>query len=206
MASKAQKKAAKTKKRELILDAAIEVLAERGFAHTKIRNIAEAAGVADGTIYLYFKNKDELLIHLFEDVMSRVLAMFQEALGDRTRADEKLKVFLQTQIQMIEKEPSIAKIISVVLRQSSTFVQDYKNPLFSRYLHLIEEILVEGIEQKLFRSDLNPEVLSRAVFGAVDELTLAWLLSSRREDTSLEQSVQVITKLLLSGLAPQAES
>ena len=58
MASKAQKKAAKTKKRELILDAAIEVLAERGFAHTKIRNIAEAAGVADGTIYLYFKNKD----------------------------------------------------------------------------------------------------------------------------------------------------
>lgn len=184
--------------------AAVEVLATRGFQRTKIRDIAQLAGVADGTIYLYFKNKDDLLIQLFEDVMDHVLSHFDRALEGKEDPEDKLRSLLTTHFQLVEYDPMNAKIISVVLRQSSTFVQEYKNPLFSKYLHLIEEILREGIEQGCFRQDLLPSVLGRAIFGALDEIALAWLLSRRRE-SSLEDAARMLSEMVLHGIRTEDE-
>lgn len=185
-------------RQEEILKAAISVLAKKGFQSTKIRDIAKAAGVADGTIYLYFKNKDELLVRLFEEVMKRVLGILASALEKVTTPEDKLRCFLHTHLHMVEEEPEIASIISVVLRQSTTFLTEYENTLFVEYLQLLQNIVQEGIDEGVFHSGVDPVITSRALFGAVDELALAWLMSSQK--ISLEHTSQVIANMALSGL------
>lgn len=194
-----------TTRRQEILQAAIEVLAERGFHKTKIRDIAQAAGVADGTIYLYFKNKDELLIQLFEEVMERTLTMFHRTLDEAASPEDKLRGFLLTQMVLVREEPKLAKIISVVLRQSSTFLQEYNNPLFAEYLRTIRNILEEGVAQGAFRADVDMIVIARALFGAMDELALAWLLSKRRDILQMETVADTVAKMVLGGLRASAE-
>lgn len=185
-------------RQEEILQAAIKVLSKQGFQQTKIKDIAQEAGVADGTIYLYFKNKDELLVQLFEGVMKRVLEILRGALVDYTKPEERLRCFLRTHLHMVEEEPEIAKIISVVLRQSTTFIQEYENTLFTEYLGLLYEILQQGIVEGVFRADIDPVVTSRALFGAADELALAWLLS--RHKIPLERTSEVLANMVLYGL------
>ncbi len=186
-----------------ILRAAISVLAKKGFQHTKIRDIAKAAGVADGTIYLYFKNKDELLVRLFEEVMQRVLGILRKALEEVTEPEEKLRCFLHTHLHMVEEEPEIASIISVVLRQSTTFLTEYENTLFVEYLRLLQDIIQEGIDAGVFHSGVDPIITSRALFGAVDELALAWLMS--RQKSSLEHTSSVVADMVLNGLCQSLE-
>lgn len=185
-------------RQEEILQAAIRVLAVKGFQQTKIRDIAKEAGVADGTIYLYYKNKDELLVRLFEEVMQQVLTILRTALEEVSTPEDKLRCFLRTHLHMVEKEPEIAQIISVVLRQSTTFIKEYKNTLFAEFLGVLQEILREGMEQGVFRSDIDPVVVSRALFGATDELALAWLLS--RHKSSLEDTSRVVANMVLHGV------
>ena len=185
-------------KQDEILEAAIRVLAVQGFQQTKIRDIAKEAGVADGTIYLYFKNKDELLVRLFEEVMQKVFRILNTALEGVSTPAEKLHCFLRTHLHMVEVEPEAAQIISVVLRQSTAFVKEYKNALFAKYLGVLQKILQEGVDEGVFHSDIDPMIVSRALFGAADELALAWLLS--RNKASLEHTSQVISKMVLHGL------
>ena len=187
------------------MQAAAKVLAEQGYHRTKIRDIAQEAGVADGTIYLYFDNKEHLLIQLFEQVMERVLSMFRNSVDSEVDAAGKLHQFIVRHLTLIQEDVNLARIITVVLRQSSSFLQDYKNDLFAEYLGLLYSILKEGKETGVFRPDLDVQVMTRATFGALDELALAWLLSSRKE-TSLEESAQTLSDVLLAGLKPEAQS
>lgn len=199
------KKEREEDKRKRIMQAAAKVLAEQGFHHTKIRDIAQEAGVADGTIYLYFNNKEDLLIQLFEQVMERVLSMFRSSISSESDAEGKLQQFIVRHLSLIQEDTNVARIITVVLRQSSSFLQEYKNDLFAAYLGLLYSILKEGKETGVFRADLDVQVMTRAIFGALDELALAWLLSSRKE-TSLEVSAQTLSAVLLAGLKPEAQT
>jgi TetR/AcrR family fatty acid metabolism transcriptional regulator len=199
------KKEREEDKRTRIMQAAAKVLAEQGYHRTKIRDIAQEAGVADGTIYLYFDNKEHLLIQLFEQVMERVLSMFRNSVVAEVDAAGKLHQFIVRHLTLIQEDVNLARIITVVLRQSSSFLQDYKNDLFAEYLGLLYSILKEGKETGVFRPDLDVQVMTRATFGALDELALAWLLSSRKE-TSLEESAQTLSDVLLAGLKPEAQS
>lgn len=189
-----------TTRRKEILQAAIEVLADRGFHRTKIRDIAQMAGVADGTIYLYFKNKDELLIQLFEEVMERVLGLFRGEICKEDAPEKKLRTFLFMHLNLVKSDPKLARIISIVLRQSSTFVQEYDNPFFVEYLSTIRDILDEGVQAGDFRDDIDLAVISRALFGAMDELALAWLLSKRRDTIPIEEASETVAQMVLGGL------
>lgn len=184
-----------------ILKAAIKVLAVQGFQQTKIHDIAQEAGVADGTIYLYFKNKDDLLVKLFEDVMQQVLDILRRALSKYTKPEDRLRCFLRTHLHMVEEEPDIAKIISVVLRQSTTFIQEYENTQFGEYLGLLHDILQQGMAEGVFRTDIDPVITSRALFGAADELALAWLLS--RHKIPLEKTSDILANMVLHGLCQE---
>lgn len=187
------------------MESAILVLAERGFHQTKIKDVAKKAGVADGTIYLYFKNKDDLLVQLFEEVMTKALSIFRKAIHQNDPPEEKLRCFLYTHLEMVKKEPELAQIISVVLRQSMVFMKEYKNPLFAEYLHTIRSILEEGCELGVFRKDLDFSIVERALFGAADELALAWLLSKTRK-FDLEETSKVLVDMVLGGILPRTES
>ena len=190
-------------KRERILDAAVRVFAERGFFHSRVNDVADAAGVAGGTIYLYFKNKDDLLISLFEDRMQIILDELRTELAAQPDPLSRLKRFIQLHLELVERDPALADVLSVELRQSSKFVREYKAHKFNEFLSVAEDILSDGVEAGVFRSDLDPRIFRRALFGALDEVTLMWVHRQREGRTppcSLESATQDITNLFITGL------
>src|SRR5438105_8505067 len=117
-------------KRERILDAAVRVFAEKGFYGAKVSEIAREAGVADGTIYLYFKSKDDLLISLFEDRMAQINSALREKLATEPNALGKLRRFIEMHLELVETRRELVEVLTVELRQSSKFMREYKNPKF----------------------------------------------------------------------------
>src|SRR5262249_1909795 len=150
-------------KRARILDAAVKVFAQEGFYNAKVSQIAHAAGVADGTIYLYFKSKDDLLISLFEDRMERVNANLREALGASPSAVERLKAVVRLHLQLVAENRHMAEVICVELRQSSKFIKEYANPKFAEFLRLIAGAVAEGQAVGEIRRDVDPQIFSRAL-------------------------------------------
>lgn len=187
-------------KYERIIQAATKVFAQKGFFGSKISEIAKEAGVADGTIYLYFENKDDILISIFEEKMQIVLDNMVKELSKEAGPIEKLKRFAQVHLQLIEENKDIAELIQVELRQSSKFMKNYKNEKFLRYLDLIGEILKEGQELGLFQRSVVPGIFKRAFFGALDEMSRFWVLSTKKY-YDIKTAADQISSYFLKGIS-----
>ena len=173
-----------------IIEAATKVFAEKGFFQSR---------VADGTIYIYFENKDDILISLFEEQMSLVLESMEAQLSTVDDPAEKLRIFALTHLKLVEENQSMAEIIQVELRQSSKFIKEYKNQQFARYLDIIAGIIREGQEKGVFRADIVPGIAKRAFFGALDEMSRFWVLSSRK-DYDIKTAALQISQYFLEGM------
>jgi len=176
------------------------VFAARGFYNARVSDIARAAGVADGTIYLYFKNKDDLLISLFEDRMEGIISAFREELGRLSTARERLRRLIELHLHMVEADPKLAEVLTVELRQSAKFVHEYRAPKFGEFLDLIAEVIALGCQTGEFRADIDPNITRRAVFGALDEVSLAWLTRRRGQPFELAHAVDELWNLCAHGL------
>lgn len=186
-------------KRRRILDAAVQVFAARGFYNARVSDIAREAGVADGTIYLYFKNKDDLLINLFEDRMDLIIAAFQETLSATESATAGLRRLVHLHLELVAQEPTLAEVLTVELRQSAKFMREYKAPKFADYLAIWTSLIERGQRAAEFRADLNPAILTRALFGALDEVSLHWV-GARRKPYQLSAAADEIWNLCAGGL------
>jgi TetR/AcrR family fatty acid metabolism transcriptional regulator len=182
-----------------IIKAATKVFAKRGFFHAKVSDIAKEAHVADGTIYLYFENKDDILISLFEEQMQVVLGNMMEEISKEKDAVKKIEKFALTHLKLIELNKNVAEIIQVELRQSSKFMKEYKNERFLQYLNLIDDIIKEGQEQGIFKEEIIPGIAKRAFFGALDEMSRFWVLSSHKK-YDIETAAKQISGYFLYGL------
>jgi len=182
-----------------IIAAATKVFARKGFFHAKVSDIAKEAQVADGTIYLYFENKDDILISLFEEQMKAVLENMVQQISQEQDAIKKIEKFALTHLRLIELNKNMAEIIQVELRQSSKFMKEYKNEKFMQYLNLISDVIREGQEQGLFKKDVMPEIAKRAFFGALDEMSRFWVLSSHKK-YDIETAAEQISEYFLYGL------
>jgi TetR/AcrR family transcriptional regulator, fatty acid metabolism regulator protein len=189
-------------KRERILDAAIKVFAAEGFYNAKVSQIAHEAGVADGTIYLYFKSKDDLLINLFEDRMEMVNANLREAIETESTAEARLRRIVKLHLELVEQNRDMAEVISVELRQSSKFIREYSNPKFAEFLRTIAGAVVEGQRTGELRTGIDPYVFARALFGALDEIALAWLVKHPGSKASIElpRAAEQLGDLFIDGL------
>ncbi len=188
-------------KRERILDAAVRVFAKSGFHATRVADVAKAAGVADGTIYLYFESKDELLRSLFEDRVGRLLAFVRESLGKHDSAKAKLAAIIELQLGVYEGEPELAEVMTVILRQSTKLLKEHARPGFMAYLDGIATIVAAGQKSGEFRSDVSPHFVARSLFGAIDGIALTWALG-KAERGGLSRAATQITELFLRGLVP----
>jgi TetR/AcrR family fatty acid metabolism transcriptional regulator len=187
-------------KRERILAAAERIFAQRGFFHARVSEIAREAGVADGTIYLYFKSKDELLISLFESRMERVVVSLGAAIESAgPRARDRLVAFLDTYAHMVVDNPALAEVLTVELRQSSKFMKEYQSRQFGDFLRLLGGLVSDGQEAGEFDRELPAPVVARAIFGMLDELALAWLLG-RGEKFDILRAAGHVGSLVLQGL------
>ncbi len=186
-------------KRQKILQAATKVFARNGFYHSKVSEIARQADVADGTIYLYFKNKEDILISIFEESMDEILTLVRSEISQHKDALAKLRRFVHLHMMLMERSPRLAEVIQVELRQSSKFMKEYKNVKFLEYLQFIAEVVEEGQREGLIRPGVTPAVFKRMLFGALDELALQWVLSKRRYP--LSAAADQVTDILLHGIA-----
>lgn len=185
-------------KRERILLAATQVFADKGFFHARVSDVAKAAKVADGTIYLYFRDKDDILISLFEDRMDEILNRFRIAIASCIGPVEQLRALIRAHGSMVQEEPKLAQVIQVELRQSNRFMKEYTPVKFGELLRMIENLVRAGIEQGVFRNSLHPGVAKRAVYGAMDEVALHWVTGNDRYDVA--ETYEQLAEILIGGL------
>jgi TetR/AcrR family fatty acid metabolism transcriptional regulator len=190
-------------KRERILDAAVRVFARKGFHATRVSEVAKAAGVADGTIYLYFESKEQLLVSLFEHRVERLLEYLERELPAAPSASQRLQRIIELQLGLLEGERDLAEVVTVAFRQSTRLMKEYGAPKFNAYLDAIARVIAEGQESGELRDDVSPQVAARAVFGALDAITMTWALGKAEHGGLLRASGQLV-ELLLRGLTPRA--
>lgn len=195
-----------TDKRERILEAALRVFAERGFYNSKVSEVAREAGVADGTIYLYFQNKDDLLIQLFEDRMDFIIRRLQAELERTDRSPlAQLRRLIQLHIDLAIFDSDLAEFITVELRQSSKFVKEYENPQFVQYLRILRDMIEEGQRQGEIRSGMDSRLIVRAIFGALDEVLLTLTLASRTRSVDVKMAADQMADMIIDGMAVPKE-
>ncbi|MEM6962677.1 MAG: TetR/AcrR family transcriptional regulator [Myxococcota bacterium] len=185
-------------KRERILASAIRVFAEKGFYATRVSEIAKAAGVADGTIYLYFKNKDDVLISIFEDRLSRLLEVLREEVARESNVERQLEKIVDIQLGLIDGR-DLAEVLTVNLRQSSKLLKQYAEPRFREYLCIIANVIASGQAEGTFRKDVSPGIAARSLWGALDGLTMTWALSGT-EPSNLRKAARQFLSIYLAGL------
>ena len=166
-------------KRERILTAAERIFARRGFFAAKVSDVAKEAGVADGTIYLYFKSKDDLLISVFERRMQQVNETLRKAVANIASPREQLRAFVKTYLQLVHDEPTAVEVLTIELRQSSKFMKEYENPQFADFLRLLGGIIAAAQDKGEIDGSIPAHVAARMIFGVLDELALAWVLAKQ---------------------------
>ncbi|KOP83662.1 TetR/AcrR family transcriptional regulator [Cytobacillus solani] len=180
-----------------IIDAAVIVIAENGYHQAQVSKIAKQAGVADGTIYLYFKNKEDILISLFQEKMGNFVEMAEEKIVGTESAAEKLRMIVETHFQILSDDRHLAIVTQLELRQSNIDLRHKINEVLKGYLALIEQILMNGKESGEFSSTLDIRLARQMIFGTMDETATTWVMNDQKYDiTALADPVH---KLLLNG-------
>jgi TetR/AcrR family fatty acid metabolism transcriptional regulator len=190
---------AQSDKYQKIIQAATHVFASKGFYNSKVSDIAREADVADGTIYLYFKNKDDILISIFEYSMDTFIGAVERTLQGLHDPIEKLHRFIFLHLELVQNNQDVAQVLQIELRQSSKFMKEYAATKFLDYLNIISKILEEGQESGVFKKEINPMIVKRAIFGAVDEMALEWVLMKKKKYTMNEVADQICV-MLTEGL------
>ena len=167
-------------KREAILRAAITVFAHNGYFNAKVADIAREAGVADGTVYLYFKSKEEILHSIFDRSVDEAIADAKKQLARISDPKEKLRQIARLHLERLGADRNLAVVFQVELRGSTKFMEEFSAAGFAEYLSLIRMTFEEGQRAGVFRADLNARVVSKILFGALDEMATNWILSKRR--------------------------
>jgi TetR/AcrR family fatty acid metabolism transcriptional regulator len=167
-------------KREAILRAAISVFAHNGYFNSKVADIAREAGVADGTVYLYFKSKEEILHSIFDRSVDEALTAARAQIKLISDPREKLRRMALLHLERLGDDPDLAVVFQVELRGSTKFMEEFSAAGFAEYLELIRSTFEEGQRAGMFRRDLNAKVVAKILFGALDEMATNWILSKRR--------------------------
>lgn len=200
-------------KRERILRAAIRVFARKGFYAARVSEIAKAAGVADGTIYLYFKNKDDVLVSIFEDRITKLIGVLRKEIEVEAPFEAKFRRVIELQLGLLEGQRDLAEVVTVNLRQSSRLLKQFAAPRFTEYLDVIAGLVADGQRQGVVRKDIHPRVLSRALWGALDGIAVTWALSRPEEGrvstppepSHLQKAASQVASVFLEGVRARDE-
>ena len=199
--SSTRRQAGVVDKRSAILGAATRVFARRGFFNAQVADVAREAGVAAGTVYLYFRSKDDLLTSIFEEWMTRALQETDRALEGVTDPIERLHRLARVHLGGLGKQRDLAVVFQVELRQSTKFMERFSASQLRTYLDHLRDAVRAAQEAGLFRADVNPTLAAKAIFGALDEMVTNWVLSNR--DHRLIDDADPVIDLLVNGMKAQ---
>jgi TetR/AcrR family fatty acid metabolism transcriptional regulator len=188
-------------KRAAILRAAICVFARNGYFNSKVADIAQAADVADGTVYLYFKSKEEILHSIFDQNMAEAIAAGRALIEQLSDPREKLRRIALLHLERLGADRDLAIVFQVELRGSTKFMEEFSAAGFAEYLALLRLTFEEGQRAGVFRKELNAKVVSKILFGALDEMATNWIISKR--NYKLEPMADVVMDVFLGGVAAE---
>jgi TetR/AcrR family fatty acid metabolism transcriptional regulator len=196
--AKRQKRSIVKDKRREILSAAIEVFARKGYNKANIMEVAGKAGVATGTVYLYFKNKDDLLLQAMKTMMDSNLAEIKKKIANIEPSIEKLFMFFYSHIEVFTRKPSMARFLVVELRQSEEFYK--RHPSYNPYhdyqdyvVDLVDKAIKEGTTQPY-----DPITVSYLILGAMNSVLTQWVIHP--ESIDLEQVTKDVRQILHNGM------
>jgi TetR/AcrR family fatty acid metabolism transcriptional regulator len=192
----------KNSKHHRILEAAIKIFARQGFRQSTVSQIAREAGVADGTIYLYFKNKDDILVHFFGVKARQVFDRFREAVARGADSLEKLRNLIRVHLSEFQDDPDMAIVYHVETHQISRLAEDQIRAMGKMYHDIISDIVEEGQQAGLIRRDIYLSLAKRLILGGVDETIGAWLHAGRSYD--LISMADPLTDLFIRGIGAPA--
>ena len=184
-------------KREAILRAATNVFARKGFFNSKVSDIAAAAGIADGTVYLYFKSKDEILHSIFDRAMADFIADGKRELETIEDPVSKLRRIAELHLERLGADRDLAIVFQVELRGSTKFMQEFSASGFAEYLDIIKRTIEDAQRSGDFRSDVKPITCAKVLYGALDEMVTNWILSPR--SYPLAPMAAEVMKIFLGG-------
>ena len=167
-------------KREAILRAATRVFARNGYFNAKVADVASEAGVADGTVYLYFKSKEEILHSIFDRSVEEAIQAGRKELETVSDPREKLRRIARLHLERLGADRDLAIVFQVELRGSTKFMEEFSAAGFAEYLGMIRTVFAEGQKAGAFRAELNANIVAKVLFGALDEMATNWILSKRR--------------------------
>ena len=184
-------RADKSDKRDAILRAAIDTFAARGFFNAQVADVARAAGVAAGTVYLYFRGKDDLLISIFERTMKEAIAAGRQSVEEKRDPVERLREIARLHLGRMGHDRALAVVFQVELRQSTKFMERFSATHLRQYLGIIRDVIADGQAQGAFRAGINPTLAAKLFFGALDEMATNWILSQRHYSLAAEADAMV---------------
>lgn len=185
-------------KRDAILRAAIKVFARHGYFQSQVADVARVAGVAAGTVYLYFRSKDDLLVSIFERTMRDAIDEGRAALAEVRDPAERLRRIARVHLERLGRDRDLAVVVQVELRQSIKFMERFSSTHLQEYLTIIRRTIEDGQASGAFRSDVNAIVAAKVFFGALDEMATNWMLSRRKYD--LAGDADAVVDLVIGGL------
>ena len=191
-------------KRERILRAAVEVFARSGYFNAKVAEIAKTAGVADGTIYLYFEGKEDLLVTIFREHTRSYLSSLRSELATIRRPEERLRAAIRHHLESLGRDRALAVVYQVELRHSLKFMSLFSQEEVADYLEMLRAIVEEGQSEEVFRRTLHPQLVAKAIFGILDEMVTSWMLSEKHY--VLEDQAEQIAELVLTGVLRPSSS
>ncbi len=185
-------------KREAILRAATKVFAGNGYFNSKVSDIAGAAGIADGTVYLYFKSKDEILHSIFDRAMAEFIAEGKQELAKLDEPVAKLRRIAELHLGKLGADRDVAIVFQVELRGSTKFMQEFSAAGFAEYLDIIRVTIADGQRAGIFRDDIKPVICAKILYGALDEMVTNWILS--KHPYPLAPLADEVLKIFLGGI------
>lgn len=185
-------------KREAILRAGVRVFAAKGFFNSKVADIAREAGIADGTVYLYFKSKDEILHSIFDRAMADFIEEGRREIESVDDPVEKLKRIAKLHLERLSSDRELAVVFQVELRGSTKFMREFSAAGFAEYLDIIKRTIDDGQKSGIFRKDMKPVVCAKIFYGALDEMVTNWILSANKYP--LPPMAGEVLKIFLGGL------
>jgi len=181
-----------------IIDAAVRVFARNGYYNSRVSDIAREAGIAAGTIYLYFKTKDEILVTLFREKMAEWVALVRKAIADERDPVAKIRKIVALHFKVIQEHPDLAEVVQVELRQGQKFFRGASAHEISAYFDVIQGVLEEGVAAGRIRHDLPVKIATKMLFGAMDQLATSWVLGKRAY--RLTDAADAVATIFLKGV------
>jgi TetR/AcrR family transcriptional regulator, fatty acid metabolism regulator protein len=184
-------------KRARIITAAASLFGQKGYHDTTTAEIAESAGVAAGTIYIYFSSKEELLVAVFEEFLGRHMDRLRDGIAQEPTPAKKAKRMLSLGLQLMQDNPDSARIFLSQLRQSTKMITTVAKRSSRVYKDIIEDVLSEAVEAGVCRKIGVPSVAGM-LFGAFQATVLEWVA----DDCSytLTDKTDELTKFVLYGV------